>query len=406
MFITIIHPDLGIGGAERLVVDAAIAMKENGHRVQFVTNHFNPKHAFLETNEFGIKVVDVFPRSIFGFGHALCAYIRMCIAALYICIFLKRTELVFSDSISSCLLIFRIFRLLGLFNAPVIFYCHFPDQLLTTRKGMMKRFYRVFVDWFETWTTAMADLICVNSEFTRKTVSETFPCIRTRSIHVLYPTLNTKFFDSDETTELNEIPNKARHIFVSINRYERKKNIGLALEAFSLLREKIPEDDYQYCFLVIAGGYDIMNDENIAHFVELQKNAIALGLSKEQYIFLKSPTDKEKLELLRRATAVLYTPTNEHFGIVPVEAMYMKCCVIASNSGGPCETIINDETGFLVMENPNSFAEKMAILIKDEHKAITMGNAGRKRVESVFAMDNFVVRLESLIREVVSDVYK
>ncbi|EJW71654.1 hypothetical protein WUBG_17438 [Wuchereria bancrofti] len=53
MFITIIHPDLGIGGAERLVVDAAIAMKENGHRVQFVTNHFNPKHAFLETNEFG-----------------------------------------------------------------------------------------------------------------------------------------------------------------------------------------------------------------------------------------------------------------------------------------------------------------------------------------------------------------
>ncbi|EJW74413.1 hypothetical protein WUBG_14678 [Wuchereria bancrofti] len=155
---------------------------------------------------------------------------------------------------------------------------------------MMKRFYRVFVDWFETWTTAMADLICVNSEFTRKTVSETFPCIRTRSIHVLYPTLNTKFFDSDETTELNEIPNKARHIFVSINRYERKKNIGLALEAFSLLREKIPEDDYQYCFLVIAGGYDIMNDENIAHFVELQKNAIALGLSKEQYIFLKSPS--------------------------------------------------------------------------------------------------------------------
>ncbi|VDO53321.1 unnamed protein product [Brugia timori] len=53
MFITIIHPDLGIGGAERLVVDAAIAMKQNGHRVQFVTNHFNPKHSFLETKEFG-----------------------------------------------------------------------------------------------------------------------------------------------------------------------------------------------------------------------------------------------------------------------------------------------------------------------------------------------------------------
>lgn len=48
-----IHPDLGIGGAERLVVDAGIAMKRCGHRVQFVTNHFNPNHAFLETKEFG-----------------------------------------------------------------------------------------------------------------------------------------------------------------------------------------------------------------------------------------------------------------------------------------------------------------------------------------------------------------
>lgn len=53
MFVTIIHPDLGIGGAERLVLDVAVAMRQNGHEVQFVTNHFNPKHAFTETTEFG-----------------------------------------------------------------------------------------------------------------------------------------------------------------------------------------------------------------------------------------------------------------------------------------------------------------------------------------------------------------
>ncbi|VBB33766.1 unnamed protein product [Acanthocheilonema viteae] len=364
MLVTIIHPDLGIGGAERLVMDAAVAMRQNGHEVRFVTNHFNPKHAFMETAEFDIKVIDVFPRSIFGCGHALCAYVRMCIAALYI------------------------------------------YQLLTTRKSMIKKFYRMFIDWFETWTIAMADLICVNSKFTRETVCETFPCIRARNIHILYPTLNTKFFDSGGMVELNEIPKKARHIFVSINRYEKKKNIGLALEAFSLLQEKIPKDDYQYCFLVIAGGYDIMNVENTTYFVELQANAISLGLPREQYVFLKSPTDEEKLELLRRATAVLYTPSNEHFGIVPVEAMYMKCCVIAPSSGGPRETIIDEETGFLVEENPNSFAEKMAELVKDKRKTEAMGNAGRKRVESVFAMDNFAVQLESLIREVLSDAYK
>lgn len=88
----------------------------------------------------------------------------------------------------------------------------------------------------------MADLICVNSKFTKETVCKTFPSIRARSIHILYPTLNTKLFDSNGTTELNEIPKKAQHIFVSINRYERKKNIGLALEAFSLFLKLV------FCF--------------------------------------------------------------------------------------------------------------------------------------------------------------
>lgn len=78
----------------------------------------------------------------------------------------------------------------------------------------------------------MADLICVNSEFTREVVSNTFPSLRGRSLHVLYPTLNIQFFDRHETRDVQELPKEARHIFLSINRYERKKNIVLALEAF------------------------------------------------------------------------------------------------------------------------------------------------------------------------------
>ena len=31
--IAFLHPDLGIGGAERLVVDAAVALKQKGHDI-------------------------------------------------------------------------------------------------------------------------------------------------------------------------------------------------------------------------------------------------------------------------------------------------------------------------------------------------------------------------------------
>lgn len=44
--------------------------------------------------------------------------------------------------------------------------------------------------------------------------------------------------------------------------------------------------------------------------------------------------DEDKIALLKRSRAILYTPDKEHFGIVPIEAMYLGTPVIAVNSGG------------------------------------------------------------------------
>jgi len=56
----------------------------------------------------------------------------------------------------------------------------------------------------------------------------------------------------------------------------------------------------------------------------------------------------ERLGLLERTDILLYTPENEHFGIVPVEAMHLGCVLIACNSGGPLESVKHRETGFLL----------------------------------------------------------
>jgi alpha-1,3/alpha-1,6-mannosyltransferase len=45
------HPDLGIGGAERLVVDAAVALQERGHKVTIFTSHCDPRHCFDEARD-------------------------------------------------------------------------------------------------------------------------------------------------------------------------------------------------------------------------------------------------------------------------------------------------------------------------------------------------------------------
>ncbi|KAF8128270.1 hypothetical protein EV363DRAFT_1452000 [Boletus edulis] len=49
--IAFVHPDLGIDGAERLVVDAALGLQALGHTVDIYTSHHDPNHCFDETRD-------------------------------------------------------------------------------------------------------------------------------------------------------------------------------------------------------------------------------------------------------------------------------------------------------------------------------------------------------------------
>lgn len=49
--IVFVHPDLGIGGAERLVIDAAVGLQSLGHKVTIFTSHCDPTHCFEEAKD-------------------------------------------------------------------------------------------------------------------------------------------------------------------------------------------------------------------------------------------------------------------------------------------------------------------------------------------------------------------
>jgi alpha-1,3/alpha-1,6-mannosyltransferase len=79
---------------------------------------------------------------------------------------------------------------------------------------------------------------------------------------------------------------------------------------------------------------------------ELKNRAVEAGVS-GRVRFLPSITDKRRNELLNECQCLLYTPSNEHFGIVPLEAALASKPVIACKSGGPLETVVDGRTGFL-----------------------------------------------------------
>ncbi len=228
MNVAVFHPDLGIGGAGRLAVDAAVALKRSGHRqVTLVTSYANPI-AYPETSDDGhpdhVRVTvagDWFPRTLFGGRFvSACSLARTVLAALHVVSL--RPDAILCDMSAYCVPIFK-----ALSSARVVFYCHFPNKMKVAPVTFS------LSGWVEERSTAMADAVLVNSEFTLSAFKEAFPSIKAFP-RLVYPSVDAnrcalcrRVRGQDENENRDE-----RTTFLSINRYKRKKNHSLAIEAF------------------------------------------------------------------------------------------------------------------------------------------------------------------------------
>jgi len=154
-------------------------------------------------------------------------------------------------------------------EVPILFYCHFPDLLLVEdRKHWWKRIWRLGFDWLEGWGINGADRVVVNSHFKRGVVETVWKRLGgDRGLGVVYPCVNTsgpkekndekggRIVDDDGSEELW----MGKKVFLSINRFERKKDIGLAIRAFAGLTAQ----DRRGARLVIAGKGDNMIGQTI-----------------------------------------------------------------------------------------------------------------------------------------------
>ncbi|CEG72338.1 Putative Alpha-1,3-mannosyltransferase ALG2 [Rhizopus microsporus] len=415
--IAFIHPDLGIGGAERLVVDAAAGIQSKGHQVVMYTSHHDPNHCFEETRDGTLSVRvfgDFLPREIFGKFYIICAMLRQFALILWILWNDRDTyDVFFVDQLSMCVPLLKWFT-----SSKVLFYCHFPDKMLSVRNSTLKELYRAPIDLLEEWTTSKADTITVNSQFTATIFRKSFRSILKKP-RVLYPPINFALYDrqvdmSDITVQILESDRKT---CLSINRFERKKNVELALRAFAALSQLVPASEFDNYRLVLAGGYDRRVTENVEYLKELDKLArqtfdletfiIYPSCTEKppktaQVVFLCSFNDAQRTYLLNSSAILLYTPSNEHFGIVPVEAMYASLPVIAANSGGPLETVIDQRTGLILPPEPELWAKGMSDILLSKYDRQEMGRAGHDHVKDKFSLEAFTDQLEDILEELAS----
>ncbi|KAG6898763.1 hypothetical protein C0993_004467 [Termitomyces sp. T159_Od127] len=194
-----------------------------------------------------------------GKFHILFAHARQLhlIAHLLLSPSAPKFDVYFVDQLSTCI---PFLRHLG--NTPVVFYCHFPDKLLSngafvegeeSKKeiSLLKRIYRFPMDWLEEMTTRQADIILANSKFTARVTKSYFKTI-TQSLRVVHPGINVSAYES--AVDPDDLDNVAvfsvKPTLLSLNRFEQKKNAALAVRAFASLKSKSATKSLR---LVLAG---------------------------------------------------------------------------------------------------------------------------------------------------------
>lgn len=122
-----------------------------------------------------------------------------------------------------------------------------------------------------------------------------------------------------------------------------------------------------------------------------------------QVEFRSQITDQQLVQLYQQATALLYTPVREPFGLVAIEAMACGTPVIGVREGGLLETIQDGVNGLLVERSAKHLAEAITRLLATSSMREGLAAACRASVVPKFTWTTSVQHLETIFKAIAHD---
>jgi glycosyltransferase involved in cell wall biosynthesis len=156
--------------------------------------------------------------------------------------------------------------------------------------------------------------------------------------------------------------------FAYLGRLKRYKGVQLVIRAFARLQRAHP-----------TATLDIAGAGNYRPALERLTRSLDL---EGRVRFLGRVSEREKLALLRRSWALTFASPKEGWGITNLEAAACGTPVVASNSPGIRESVIDGRTGFLVPHGDiDALATALGRFAADPELVRTMGADGRQFAE-------------------------
>jgi len=360
--LAVVHPFLYTrGGAERVVLEVA-----RHFNAKIFCSRYSPDDTFPEFRELDVEVVDSRVSGVIP--GALPLRVRDAVSAgfKFYRMKLEGFDVVNAQGTPSEWIRNR--------NSPVVWYCHTPNReafdlyrwRMSRRRLHQKALYWSMLQPYRLMESRLVpkiEFVFANSVNTQSRIKQYLG----RESTVLNPCVDYEQFGSESYGKYFFYP----------SRIAPEKRFEYAIEAFREFRKT-----HRGWKLVIAGALMSEREEHVEYSRKIRRM-----LGRDGQLLLDIP-HKRLIELFSNCMGVLYTPVNEDFGIVPLEALASCKPCLAVNEGGPKEVIVDGVNGFLV-NSPQELAEKMSLLAGDPGLAEKMGRAGRRHVEKNFSWRHF-----------------
>jgi glycosyltransferase involved in cell wall biosynthesis len=210
---------------------------------------------------------------------------------------------------------------------------------------------------------------------------------RESKFEVLYHGVDLKVYDPDNNNAV-AIREKLKitddTVLVGMaGRINGWKGHDVFVKSIPIVLSKIPAGK-EVKFLILGDTF-----QGQEHYEEELKNLISSFSISSSLIFLGFQTDFQDW-LAAMDIFVLPSTLPEPNATVTLAAMAMKKPLIATNIGGTVETVIENETGFLIPPNDaESLAERILYFLSNRPEIAILGHNGYVRAEKYFSMENY-----------------
>ena len=232
------------------------------------------------------------------------------------------------------------------------------------------------------------DIATYLGEYTRNALKR---CIPEEKLHHIAPGIDVTHFIQRDAQDLKEqLGLTERLIIISVGRLVHRKGQDRLIEAMPAIREKVPN---AHLIFVGEGPY------------REKLTQITSQLNLEPHISFIGRINYADLPRYISMGDIFAMPSRdrlfglevEGLGIVYLEASACSLPVIAGNSGGAPDAVINGETGFVVDgEDVAEIASRVIELLTNPELRTAMGRRGREFAEAQWRWEIWSERFASL----------